>query len=156
MSNDIEACLQAGCDRYLGKPFERKDLFALLSEVMPAQTSNAAQVLLPELEEEDEELRELVGIFVEGLPHRLELISAAVAAQDWTGVQHLSHALRGAAFAYPLLVACTAELEHVATGGTGSSINEQFQKLRQLVERIMRGSNVHVNGAHGTQAASDS
>ena len=118
---DIDQALQAGCEGHLNKPIEKEVLFRTLAERLsrPENTSPVAA------SGEDDEMQELIDMFVQGLPDYLSRLQLAEADQDLDTLQDLAHQLKGSAasFGFPLITdqakvleqALKAKEDYVAT-----------------------------------------
>jgi PAS domain S-box-containing protein len=142
MRSDVEACLQAGMNDFLGKPIDRSALAQTLGRWLkpagtpaPASESEAPDRhengALPQIDGLDlagtirrlglpyETLRPLLFRFVEGQRKTLEDLRAAVAAADAAAVRRHAHALVGAAgnLGADTLFEAARALEEAARGG---------------------------------------
>jgi len=81
-------------------------------------------------------VQEMIGIFREDTPHRIEDILAAAARQDAEAFSRASHALKGGsgALGAKALRALAAELEALGRGGSveaGTDLKARLEKLFQ-------------------------
>ena len=62
---------------------------------------------------EDPDLAEIVEMFVDEMPERIEQILNCFESEDWTGLQRASHQLKGAAgsYGFPSITPCAGILE---------------------------------------------
>ena len=82
---------------------------------------------------------EIVQMFLEDCPQRLDDIGAAIAAGDLPGLSSSSHALKGSA-AYlkaTTVRECAAELERCAREGRIGDAAPGFERLRTAVEELL-------------------
>jgi HPt (histidine-containing phosphotransfer) domain-containing protein len=79
-------------------------------------------------------MRELVMMFVEELPQRMQALTEALKAQQWDVVHRISHQLKGASagYGFPTVGTAAAKVEDVVKAGP---ITTQ-QSLTQLVESV--------------------
>ncbi len=177
MASDVEKYLTVGCDRCLGKPFERSELYSLIEELLPdakveqaplaataAATqiiltdsalpetnmqntqSDSVQMLLPEMEDDDPEMLEIIMGFVERLPERVSAIAAAIEDSDWGEVAGLCHKMRGAGRNYPALLEISRQMERHATAGEAEKVREVFVELDQIEKRMTAGRESYLKG----------
>jgi HPt (histidine-containing phosphotransfer) domain-containing protein len=144
MQGDRERCLAAGMDDYIAKPFPIETLRSMLRlwapasarrreetgpAPVPAPTPSSAETVDPdtiaalrELESADAPgfLAQLIGLFIDDLPRRLEAIANGIAQADSAATAAAAHSLKGGAAnlgARPLAALCE-QLE--VTGKAGS------------------------------------
>ena len=106
MSGDRERCLEAGMDGYVSKPIEPAILYAAVEQ---AAVTSAPQATVPgrgtfdeaalrhRLSDDSGLMNEVVHVFLEDLPRRLEAIKDAVSARNPGALREAAHALKGAA-----------------------------------------------------------
>lgn len=145
MVHAIERCIQAGCDGYLGKPFERHQIYSVLSNAFskkirtsPAETQ-IIEPIFPLIEDEDPEFVELIKLFVDRLPERIKMLEDLVSQTDWNTVQTESHKLKGAAFPFPELGKVAGALEQAAKEHDRGLIVTHLEALKGIESRIRLG-----------------
>jgi PAS domain S-box-containing protein len=103
LKGERQRCLDAGVNEYMTKPFEFADLYrcvlSLLTKRSPVVEADPGQYDLSLLEEmnDEEYLREILGLFLTNTPRLLKELSEAAADQDFEKVYSLSHKLKGGA-----------------------------------------------------------
>ena len=162
---DAEQCFAVGMDDFITKPVHLPELSAALERAgttgterggdatqSPAKTTGTEEATLDfsvlasfrNLSEpgQPDPVIELIDLFLEDAPERLQAMHASVAQQDGEALQVAAHSLKGSARnlgARPLANIC-AELEHQAAASDWEStspllaaIGQEFDKLRALL-----------------------
>jgi signal transduction histidine kinase/DNA-binding response OmpR family regulator len=126
---DRELCLVAGMDTYLGKPFLRKDLHAILAHWLPPQ-DDAVPRSAPEAPIADSQLRRM--FLVDG-QRLVDDLNAALATGDHALAVRTAHSLRSVSShveAGELATAC-ATLESNLRSGNVEEVNTALSGVRQ-------------------------
>jgi len=165
MRGDRERCLAAGMDDYLTKPIKPEDLSAALDRIfgdsraatIPVESARSVQApeagfdltaALNYVGGDRELLDELLGIFAEDAPVRMEAIRRAIAGGDTPELMREAHTLKGA---LKVIGATTAAglaegLEALGrAGGTngadklGAALEREMDRLLQSLMASKRG-----------------
>jgi CheY-like chemotaxis protein len=177
MASDRERCLAAGMDGYLSKPINPADLFAAVEEptlesAPPVPASEAAapatsapvdevdpgtfdeQALEYRLFGERALIADILRLFREDLPIRLEAIRSALDRHDMDGVHAAAHALTGAAGNVSAIRLADAArvLEHLGATADSAAAEQAWKRvsseagrfLTVLEARLARSSSITV------------
>ena len=90
---DLEACLAAGMDDFLGKPLQPERLRAVLERYLPGQLKTVRAV--PHRGGDSTLQRKLIAVFLQDYPQQLQQLQKALQAQDETALQRGAHAVKG-------------------------------------------------------------
>jgi CheY-like chemotaxis protein len=149
-SEVIESCLTAGMDACLTKPFSTAQLGEALAAVLPGAARSADQAddaaalerLRADLGDEDD-VRRIAGIYLDGLPDARHALARALADGDAPALGRLAHRLRSssATFGASRLARLAAELESSVAGdaglaGTGDLVAAIDAEAGRVAERL--------------------
>jgi CheY-like chemotaxis protein/HPt (histidine-containing phosphotransfer) domain-containing protein len=152
MADDRERCLQAGMDAYLTKPVRPQELFEAIANLIPEGTTLAGEhqevpvasevfdqaALLARIEGDETLLRELVGLFLEDTPQRLDRIHEAFVNNDFKKLERAAHTLKGSVgnlCAYRAYEAAK-RLERLAQIGDGLRIMDALADLEMEMAHL--------------------
>jgi HPt (histidine-containing phosphotransfer) domain-containing protein len=149
MKGERERCLAAGMDDYLSKPVQATELLGVIARVVPANAPSAGpspeppaaaaepafdpRAALDQLGGEESFLAEIIGLFLEDLPTRLEEVRRTLQEGDALGLRRAAHTLKGAAANLCAGGACAAaqELESAAASGDLAAGPGALRRLEQ-------------------------
>jgi signal transduction histidine kinase/CheY-like chemotaxis protein/HPt (histidine-containing phosphotransfer) domain-containing protein len=152
MADDRERCLQAGMDAYLTKPVRPQELFETIANLIPEGAALAGEchgaplvsdifdqaALLARLEGDETLLRELVELFLEDTPQRLDRIHDAFVNNDLKMLERATHTLKGSVgnlCAYRAYETAK-RLERLAQIGDGLRITDALTDLEMEMARL--------------------
>jgi len=91
----------------------------------------------------DPDLGEIVEMFVEEMPERVETMIGQLNASDWEGLRRSAHQIKGAAGSYGFdpISPCAAQLEHsICENGPEEQIRNAVAELIDICKRARAGS----------------
>ena len=99
------------------------------------------QLLISQLLLEDEDLRDIVEEFVDGLETRLAEIRQAYDQMDWDAMSRLAHQLKGAggSYGYPDISQVAASMEQGFRVQDASNFDDWFNDLTELTTAARQG-----------------
>jgi CheY-like chemotaxis protein/anti-sigma regulatory factor (Ser/Thr protein kinase) len=144
LEGDRERCIAAGMDDYLPKPVREAELESVMRRWLRDEESPidpAAMANLRELDEgRDDLLREVIGLFLEETPPRLDTLAAAVGAGDTESLWRAAHALRSGAanLGATRVVRLCDMVEKRGRAGLLEGVVELAAELRQAVDAALQ------------------
>lgn len=158
MKGDAEKCINAGCDEYLPKPVNRKNLEKVMAGYLhdTSAASTGAQQWLPAAEErtappayddsvlisslaDDPELVQVLDIFIDTLPEMLDSIRTAWRENNMETLKRHIHELKGAgdSAGFPIVMQHAVHVEHTVATGEADQLAQAVEELLGLCEQIM-------------------
>lgn len=149
LKGDREKCLEAGMDDYISKPVNPKELAEAIERIFSTEnTPNQGQqtsppdrakkifdreTLLQRLDGDEELLKEIVEVFLQDTPSRIQSLKDAMSKNDTENIRREAHSLKGAAGSVGAvaLQELAAELEALA-----KSNKPDFARSQKLVQKI--------------------
>jgi CheY-like chemotaxis protein/HPt (histidine-containing phosphotransfer) domain-containing protein len=147
LEGDRDRCLAAGMDDYLSKPIVESELRRVLARFLgEARPSELDDAVLSELRKltggGDDFVRDLMAIYLEDAPQRLDALRQAMEGGDAPGVAAAAHALKsssGNIGATSVQKSCAA-VEQAALGGVidRARIAQLEQEYARLAHELRR------------------
>ncbi|MCP4446067.1 MAG: response regulator [Myxococcales bacterium] len=132
MTGEKERCLAAGCDDYLSKPFDRRELVRMVGSHL--DTPHARRTGLVSTFADDPDMFELVNEFVASLPERIERMYAACERGDVEELRRLAHHIKGAAGGYGFqpITDAASKLEEAVDTSDLAKVTRALERLTAL------------------------
>jgi len=140
MQLDREDCLSAGCDDFITKPINRKELQKIISRFL--QKDRAVVQVEPQIVSDlildDPELAHLVAKFCKELPANYSDICELEKNKDWAGFSSAIHQLKGlgGGMGYPILTQLTGKIEFQMANEDYKTVHRLVSELGSIVQRI--------------------
>ncbi|MBT6157512.1 MAG: PAS domain S-box protein [Planctomycetaceae bacterium] len=143
MVEDRQKCFGAGCDDFTSKPIDRCKLIAMIKTHFKGEDATPtgeqpAAVLFSELTD-DEDMLEIVEMFVDEMPDKIAAIEAAIAENDLATLGVLVHRMKGAAggYGFPTVTEAARLADaSVKAGEEWATIVSQARAVVDLCRRI--------------------
>jgi PAS domain S-box-containing protein len=152
MKGDRERCLQAGMDSYISKPLNPERLYEVIESVTSAsaEANNTAteprgseplfdhEALLTRVADDQDLLREIVGLFLAEAPELMQAVRESVERRDSSSLQRSAHTLKGSVANFGAKGAYEIALKLETMGRTGdlSRASAMLAELEAAVSRL--------------------
>jgi PAS domain S-box-containing protein len=135
MQKHQDAFNEAGCDEFLGKPIDKKELRKVLKTYLSQQRANHIKAPASAVDEVDDEL---MGIFIKSAIQRKSALEQAVSESDWPTVREIAHAIKGSAasFGYPQLSKMAETLQLANDENRLDKVQELAKVLLAEMEKV--------------------
>ncbi|MEN6473061.1 MAG: response regulator, partial [Syntrophaceae bacterium] len=145
LTGDREKYLAAGMDDYITKPIKAAELARALSRwvavpLLPEVESAAREpviynrdALAENLDGDEEQIREIVQVFLDDAPRQIAILEKAVAEADALTIRRQAHTLKGAAgnVGAEILQAAAFEMEKAGAAENGNLAAEMLVQVRE-------------------------
>ncbi len=124
---DEQRCLEAGCDKYIAKPFTRADLDKLLQVLREEPLISTLY--------SDSSMVEMIDTYVQELPAKVRTIEQAMVKQDAEGLASLVRTLKaeGSGYGFEIITETAAAIESALIDGSSTTdVEEDITKLLKL------------------------
>jgi two-component system, sensor histidine kinase and response regulator len=156
MAGDRKKCEDAGCSGYVSKPVNVDELVQVIlgatrshGAALPSKGTQMtndwqsrpadASPIHSTLPTDDDEIRELVAEFAEGVSERIESLQAALQSLDFDAIASMAHALKGAGgtAGFTCLTEVSARMERLAHDGHAAAVEGTINELQALNDRLV-------------------
>jgi CheY-like chemotaxis protein len=162
MKGNREECLAAGFDDYLAKPLRARELHDLIERTV-SLFPPAAPAMPPAIDKEIIHdlvggdtllLRDLIALFLEGIPAMRERMRAAIENRDAFRLNEAAHELKGAAshFAAMATVEAARRLEAMGRDNDLTHAESAFQIVEAELDRLQSALSELVTPAQPVEA----
>ena len=157
MEGERQRCLEHGMDDYIAKPFKKHELQDALERLIvpppdvtlgPSSGDGESRALgeidpavldsLRGLVTEEGQFREMIDLFLEDTPRRLQALHSALEASNAQALEQAAHQLKGSSGNFGALgmVRLCMDLEALARAGKMDEAAEQMRELEAEFQRV--------------------
>jgi len=144
MQEDIDKCLNAGCNDFISKPIDRVRFYSIISKHLKESVCQEQDYspIISDLIEEDPDLVDLVGHFINKLPSLISNLRQAYMSRDWDSVKLQTHDLKsvGGGYGFPQITTVSANMEFSLAKNEPLALEKCLDELDSLRERIEKGA----------------
>ncbi|HEY0009679.1 MAG TPA: response regulator, partial [Tepidisphaeraceae bacterium] len=134
MAGDRAKCLAAGCNDYLAKPVEQRDLVEAISRMLetPAPFVQRSELA------GDPGMTAVLELYVADLPNHVARLQAYLHTANRTLLRRLLHQIKGAGsgYGFPTISAAAAEAEAIVLSGELQSPRAKVDELISLLRSV--------------------
>lgn len=130
---EIARSQEAGCTAYLGKPFAKEDLLALLPQEAASRPPQGGIPVRP-----DPEIADMIPVFLAHQKRDIPLITAAIGRGDYKAAADFGHRTTGAggSYGFPEISAIAQRIEQAAKGRDGARVLHELKELSEHLNRL--------------------
>lgn len=101
------------------------------------QGGDAAPVLSSMVNDPD--MGDLIELFVQDLPRRVEELQGVARVSDWDGVRRVAHQLKGASggYGFAIVGTCAGELEARTIRAAKSRLDSDLTEVRKQIDELI-------------------
>ena len=142
MTGDRERCLQVGMNHYISKPIQPAHLIATITQALASAASRSGVAERDAFEPAPSEQNELVGdllrVFLQLAPARIERLESAADNQDADAITAEARKIAAAAeqLAAPHIAASAMRIEMAGNRGDFNGIRKDLEMLRQEIQAL--------------------
>ncbi len=150
MKGDRERYLASGMDAYVPKPIDQQVLFDIVESErssreptavgFPEATTLDVDEMCHRLGDDEELIADVIHLFLEDYPGRLEAIESALVERDPHRIRNVAHTLKGSAstLSASAVMAAAGMLEEASGAGTLADVDALFATLVAESERLAK------------------
>jgi signal transduction histidine kinase/CheY-like chemotaxis protein len=142
MSAEVDRCLKAGCDGFLGKPVDRNEFAAVVGKYLAAAQSPDAPIVRSNLTESEPELEELVERFVGELHRYVDELAASLRDMRWADLAQRLHDFKSMSgnYGFPQLSRLAADAEQQLKGARYDDVHDSIGRIAAIARQVKQPS----------------
>jgi len=141
---DIQNCMDAGCNDFLSKPINRELFNAVLMKYLSVKVKlpEVPKPIVSELLAEGHQFDELIQTFVGRLPSTMENIMSTFSNLEWDKLKKEIHDLKGVGgnMGYPIIFRLSRDIEFAIAKRDESEVSRMLEELNRVCDQVRLGA----------------
>lgn len=138
MKEDIDKCLEAGCNEFITKPIDRKLFYSTVAKYLDPDVEIDDSPIYPDLDNDDLDLTDVILEFLKELPRKIEFIKSFQQQNDTKHLLEQTHQLKGlgGGMGFSIVSQIAAKIEFHSKNNNQEAVDALIDELENVVSRM--------------------